>query len=81
MLEFNKYNNVKRCYSIDILKNDRVRVMTEYFGFSFANQVKRERHQQPKYTVINRHRHTKYKLNRNTQVNILYTFFIAAGLE
>lgn len=55
--------------------------MTEYFGFSFANQVKRERHQQPKYTVINRHRHTKYKLNRDAQVNILYTFFITAGLE
>lgn len=48
---FNKYNNVKRCNGIDILRKTRVRVMTDHFGFSFANQVKLERHRQSKYTV------------------------------
>lgn len=77
---FPKYNNVKRCNSIDILRKSTVRVMTEHFGFSFKNQVKLQRHQQSKYSLLTGI-DIQNTLNKNVEVNILYTFFMTAGLE
>lgn len=77
---FTKYNNVQRCNSIDILRKSTVRVMTEHFGFSFKNQVKLERHQQSKYSLLTGI-DIQNTLNKNVEVNILYTFFMTAGLE